>query len=467
MLLNAAQYFGARGTLVVPATLGQLRAWTDAGIPVVIAWNPEGRPWSHASVVVDVTDTHVQIMDPNIPDPDATFRFITHDDFYRKWGEEASQMIIRRPACAIEREVTMSGKQITPRTASVKVAYGVSVKKLRDGSVVVNAGPSYQTSARRLIERAGFDFRLIDDQYGSWIFPEGLATADELMKALVGMEPVRKAQTAGRTVRDTSSTRASVDRVASTFIQARAKRKNKPKSQKTKMKVDKTAPKPRNEVQRAVQEQGGMGGSGSHQNRSQDVEKGHSRKTKHKKPLAATAIDRISQGYLRMALDAACSGNPDGKPIYDVDVDHGEHQPLSGDHDIMKRLQDRHIKKQGSPQREKNPRLARSGANLDRKTRSRANRALVKAKLDGNGRFRKPEHAYSQALNVLATFGIELDEVVSSHLFQARPGGSVIVHLAFSNLEDSFSPTSVGNSTLFFQFTELREDMFEAVAYLS
>jgi len=113
-LTGAAQYFGMRSTLVIPATVAMLKEWTDAGTPVVIAYNPEGRPWSHASVVFDVEDDGtVHIMDPNIPDPDETVRVMPKADFYKVWGEPlGDKMIIRRPACAIEREITPEGKQV-------------------------------------------------------------------------------------------------------------------------------------------------------------------------------------------------------------------------------------------------------------------------------------------------------------------------------------------------------------------
>ena len=121
-LTGAAQYFGMRATLVVPATLTQVKNWTDQGIPVVIAYNPEGRPWSHASVVYDVTgegeDTMIHVMDPNIPDPDRHVRVYKKADFYRIWSEKVGDsIIIRRPACAIEREITPEGRQVI---ASVK-----------------------------------------------------------------------------------------------------------------------------------------------------------------------------------------------------------------------------------------------------------------------------------------------------------------------------------------------------------
>lgn len=115
--LGAAQYFGLRGTLVVPATVEMLRDWTSRGIPVMIAWNPEGRPWSHASVVVDVDDSDVvHIMDPNCPDPNQYFREVPLADFYRKWMEPVGDsMVVRRPALAIDLEVTAEGMPAEPQ----------------------------------------------------------------------------------------------------------------------------------------------------------------------------------------------------------------------------------------------------------------------------------------------------------------------------------------------------------------
>lgn len=110
--------------------------------------------------------------------------------------------------------------------------------------------------------------------------------------------------------------------------------------------------------------------------------------------------------------------------------------------------------------------LAASSKLSDRK-RADINNALVKAGLDGNGRFNKPEAAYSRALDVLADYGIELDTVVSSHLFKNRPTVVIPIRVAFSNPDDPFSPVSISNSMLYFQSTELRPGAFEAVVYMS
>lgn len=111
--LACAQHYGCRATLTMPSTVNQLKEWTDRGIPVMIAWNPEGRDWSHASVVFDVDeDLNVYIADPNIPDPDETVRVVPKTEFYSKWYEKWPNYLVRRPACAIEREITPEGKQI-------------------------------------------------------------------------------------------------------------------------------------------------------------------------------------------------------------------------------------------------------------------------------------------------------------------------------------------------------------------
>lgn len=111
--LAALQYFGMRGTLVVPATIPMLRQWTDAGTPIIIGWTPRDRPWAHASVVFDVDDTNVYVMDPNLPDPNQTTIAVPHADFYAKWFEKHSEtMFVRRPALAVTLEVDAGGRQV-------------------------------------------------------------------------------------------------------------------------------------------------------------------------------------------------------------------------------------------------------------------------------------------------------------------------------------------------------------------
>jgi len=111
--IACAQHFGMRIHLICPATLKQVKEFTDQGTPVMIAWNPEGRDWSHASVVFNVTeDMTVSVADPNIPDPDETTRIVSKDEFYHKWFEKWPNYLVRRPAMAVEREVTPEGRQM-------------------------------------------------------------------------------------------------------------------------------------------------------------------------------------------------------------------------------------------------------------------------------------------------------------------------------------------------------------------
>jgi hypothetical protein len=122
-VLACAQYFGCRATLTTPSTLTQVKEWTDAGKPVLIAWNPEGRDWSHASLIFDVTGERgnylVHIADPNIPNPDKTVREVSEDEFYGKWYEKWPDYLVRRPALMIEKEITPEGKQVM---ASIRIA---------------------------------------------------------------------------------------------------------------------------------------------------------------------------------------------------------------------------------------------------------------------------------------------------------------------------------------------------------
>ena len=53
-------------------------------------------------------------------------------------------------------------------------------------------------------------------------------------------------------------------------------------------------------------------------------------------------------------------GNPDGKPIYDHDIDHGYDQPLAGGTDVMRRLQNQYLREQGRPERPSNPQIPKA-----------------------------------------------------------------------------------------------------------
>ena len=127
--LACAQHYGCRATLTTPSTLKQVKSWTDAGNPVMIAWNPEGRPWSHASVIFDVDDDfNVYVADPNIPDPDETVRIVPKKDFYKMWYEKWPNYLVRRPALKLEREVSPDGRQVLA-SAAIQVGSWVKFKR--------------------------------------------------------------------------------------------------------------------------------------------------------------------------------------------------------------------------------------------------------------------------------------------------------------------------------------------------
>ena len=152
--LATSQHYGCRATLTVPATVSQLKEWTDKGSPIMIAWNPEGREWSHASVVYDVTEgrpknphssvqvigdqpgRYVWVADPNIPNPEKLVRAVHEDEFYKKWYEKWPKYLVRRPAMAVEREITPEGRQVmASEKASVPLAARVAARAaVRGGS---------------------------------------------------------------------------------------------------------------------------------------------------------------------------------------------------------------------------------------------------------------------------------------------------------------------------------------------
>lgn len=167
--LACAQHYGMRGTLTSPCTFKQLKAWTDAGVPVLIAWNPEGREWSHASVVFDVDDDeNVHVADPNIPDPEQTVRVVPKAEFYNKWYEKWPKYLVRRPAMAIEREITQDGRQVMAADFMAGKKEQRSQKDkgmarfLKHGPV----RPTEKSDAARAMSRAQWDARKEEGRAG-------------------------------------------------------------------------------------------------------------------------------------------------------------------------------------------------------------------------------------------------------------------------------------------------------------
>jgi hypothetical protein len=325
-----------------------LKEWTDKGVPVIIAWNPEGRPWSHASVVADVTDgpdgRYVHVMDSNIPNPDKTFRILHEDEFCAKWGEKVSDsLIVRRPACAVEREVTVEGRQVR-----------ASWNPFRKKNPALNIAEVLDYKASR---------------------PMRMFSLDPAEKSGDRMKTVKA-------FKDISEALRSDDLVSAARVL-----KSIPRSY-------------HGEVPQAAWDIIGVPHPGSR--------------------LEPDVFLTDTFGQTRMAsverVLARKAGLENGK--------------------------------------------------LDDRTRRSANAAMSRKGLDGNGRFIKAINALSLALETLDDFGIELGEVVISHMFSPE-SNTLNIDLAFTNPADSFSPVSITNSMLHLSYTRLDNDRFEVLAYLT
>ena len=357
-MLAAANHYGMRATLTLPSTVRQLKSWTDAGKPVVIAWNPEGREWSHASLVFDVDDDlNVHVADPNIPDPDETVRVVPKSEFYSKWYEKAPQgFLIRRPACVIEREITPDGRQVM---ASRKKTAGV----VRDSIMETDTYEVAETGRGQPLSLTPITYSFDDWEY---IGEDGGVSVSWGQKSAL-MDR-----------REFAAFAADMKKAL-----AWAKRYDYSKG--------------RNDYSRS------------------------------------TGIKRTTDE------EVAYGGNP--------------WSSRGASARMASRVASRYQKQSGSKR-------------LDQGVRREINSLLIRAGLDGNGRFRSAQQGYARAVDVLQDEGIELDEVVSSHLFNL-PSGTIRADIAFTDYMDRFSPISIDNSVLYLQYTELRDGVYEVVAYLS
>lgn len=86
--MEVAQIYGVASRYQMLASVEDLAAWTALGLPVIIGWNtkPKGAPRNrHASVVFDVTDRGVLIMDPH---HDETLE-VPFEEFDWRWQEDS------------------------------------------------------------------------------------------------------------------------------------------------------------------------------------------------------------------------------------------------------------------------------------------------------------------------------------------------------------------------------------------
>lgn len=341
--LATAQHYGCRATLTMPSTVEQLRAWSDRGIPIMIAWNPEGRPWSHASTAYDVTDElpnpvpdnctiigssgpWVWVADPNIPNPKKTTRIVSEDEFYGKWYEKFPDYLVRRPACAIEREITSGGQNV--RLASKKAVWGYPShlhtpppfklppqwKEIpshsfgrkwewysREGDLYFRIVEFDDGDPGDIISRGFlYGLQVRDPDGGTWVYKTRskhfgvmASMAEDTVKWWKKARPDSMANvfpTKGmfRPLSKMATREREMTRTGKGRSQTAPKTQDERRQEQGKTRGD--APKPRNEAARALAERGG-GGAGKHHTRERDVAKGRSRKDKHKTKWAAQIRD--------------------------------------------------------------------------------------------------------------------------------------------------------------------------------
>ena len=98
------------------------------------------------------------------------------------------------------------------------------------------------------------------------------------------------------------------------------------------------------------------------------------------------------------------------------------------------------------------------------KERKAINAALIKAGMDGNGRFKSIGQAVAKAAEALNDNGYEWGQVTSADLFRRENGHQSLI--IAKRTDDPFSPMDVTNTSMFFQWSLLRPDTYEVVAYL-
>lgn len=307
-MLCTVQYFGLRGSLVAPATPRMLKDWTDQGLPILIGWNPEGRPWSHASVVFHVSEEpdglYVHVMDPNIPNPSQTTRVLHEDDFCQKWYEKMSEsLILRRPALVISREVSTDGRQMiakTTRTASNQTftrpaprnPHPEWAEQHPKADALLLGWLAYYGeahTAKESIKMLSWDKGYEGLQLNDWI----LVLAKQLNMEHEVVRQHKDGQTTrtehypnGRFRASFNLREAHMDKHAAALFAAwgdliaKGSEPVKEKKDRTKIIVD--APTHRSLAEQQLHELQRGGGAGRHHNRSKAVETGASRKPKHR-----------------------------------------------------------------------------------------------------------------------------------------------------------------------------------------
>lgn len=551
-LLAAASHYGMRATLTLPSTVRQLKKWTDAGSPIVIAWNPEGREWSHASLVFDVTEDEehgflVHVADPNIPDPDETVRVVPKAEFYGKWYEKSPKgFLIRRPACAIEREITPEGRQVMassrwdfddPRFQDRMDKALEETMDLQDKWPPAPIGELVEYRRRRKQHPSEVAYGKARAQIWKkhlrgtgWVEDE---IDDELEKRFASVRKTAEAADCYSDYKAGGLSRAEFEECLKRFsdqedpYEAEGRNRYRPRVRPSgpvnKGQLDSLNSlldkRPNDKFIKSLRDQVQQGRKLS-EKQLKAVRQNLYRN--RMKPLAdhfrsAASAKRVLARWFQTSKTAAeikqvwtVNDPEDSDEIVDIiaqisnprllgDVIRGmgkrwdQNNPSmhdsqdSAEKDAVSRLENLYgrdsipdwvMESKGDYKLASVKRLVRAYTKdskvanryqkkLDRQLKSSINRSFERVGLDGNGRFNDPQQGYSRAVDLMDEYGVELADIPNSFDFKPRPTGVVRVDVAFTNQEDIFSPYAITNSVLVIQYTELREDVFEVIAYMS
>ncbi len=103
---------------------------------------------------------------------------------------------------------------------------------------------------------------------------------------------------------------------------------------------------------------------------------------------------------------------------------------------------------------------------LDTAKRQQINHDLNHSGMDGNVSFHSVGQGLAAVGAVLSKHGLEWDETLNANTF-LRDQGRRPLAIAFSNPQDSFSPTSIANSVVSFAWYKRESGNYEITAYLS
>ena len=107
-----------------------------------------------AVVQGDQPGLYIWVADSNIPNPKKTTRIVHEDVFYSKWYEKWPNYLVRRPAMAVEREITSGGRQVMASEKTAAKNKTVDVQEKKDPNAPLKGKPLKHRSdpARDLAE---------------------------------------------------------------------------------------------------------------------------------------------------------------------------------------------------------------------------------------------------------------------------------------------------------------------------